>query len=177
LNGSYLRLAGQRKAPAIERLGHERNQFELTPCRRLWMALALIAAAAHGGFVALGSTAAFAIRAAAVLLAFLHSGLHVLACAARLAGFHVTCVFAATGSILGIGRSVMATAFAILHIGRIVMATRLGLRCRRRIRRRSRGVILRPRNQREREDEDRSKQSEFHKISFIKVMRTVETRG
>jgi hypothetical protein len=98
------------------------------------MAFALIATAAHGGFVALEFAAALAVLAAAVFLAFLHRGFHVLARAARLVIFHVAFVFvfAATGGVfgIGVGYGVMAATFAILHIGHVVMATSLGLRSR-----------------------------------------------
>src|ERR1039457_1341561 len=138
------------------------------------MPFALASAAAHGGFVALGLAAAFAVAAAltvfatVVLLALLHGGFHVLACATRLAIFHFAFVFAATrGVVIGIGCGVMAAAFAILHIGHVVMTAPLGLRGGCRVRRcRRRGCLLRPGNQRQGEDEDRSKQSEFHKSSL-----------
>jgi len=140
------------------------------------MALAAITAAAHGGFVALGFAAALAVFATAVFLAVLHRGLHVFAFAAGLAIFHFTLVLAATSrGILGIGGSVMAATFAVLHIGHVVMTAPLGLRGRSRVRRRRR--ILRPANHRQGQGQNQSKQSEFHKSSFIKVMRTVEMSG
>jgi len=140
------------------------------------MAFALIATAAHSGFVALGFAAALAVLAAAVFLAFLHCGFHVLARAASLAIFHVAFVFAlaATGGVLGIGIGcgVMAATLAILHIhiGHVVMATGLGWRSRGRVwGGRSRGCVLCPGSQRQREDEDRNKQSEFHKTPLSKL--------
>jgi hypothetical protein len=119
--------------------------------------------------------AALAVFTAAVVLAFLHGCLHVLAGATRLAVFHFTLVFAATGCcILGIG--VMAAILAVFHASHVVMTTCLGLRGGSRVGcRRSCGCLLRPSNQRQAQDQ--SKQSEFHKNSFIKVMRTVESCG
>ena len=100
------------------------------------MAFALTAAAAHGGFVALGLAAAFAVAAAlavcaaAVFLAFLHRRFHIFAIAAGLAIFHFTLVLAATGcGILGIGCGVMAATFAVFP-GHVMMTAPLGLRCR-----------------------------------------------
>jgi hypothetical protein len=79
------------------------------------MAFALTAAAAHGGLVALGRAAVFAVAAAlavgtaAVFLAFLHRRFHVFTIAAGLTIFHFTLVFAATGGgVLGIGRGVIS---------------------------------------------------------------------
>jgi len=117
------------------------------------VAFAAIAAAAHRSLIALGLAAALAVCATAVFLAVFHGGLHVLAITAGLAIFHFTLVLAATGrGILGIGRGVVAAAFAIFHIGHVVMTAPLGLRGRRRVRRR-RG-ILRPANRRQGKDED-----------------------
>ncbi|MGB6248943.1 MAG: hypothetical protein WBF54_07510 [Terriglobales bacterium] len=99
------------------------------------MAFALIAAAAHGGFVAFGFAAAFAFGTAAVFLTFLHRSFHVFTAAARLAIFHFALVFvfvftATSCGILGIGCLVMATTFAILCFGHVVMTARFGLRGR-----------------------------------------------
>src|SRR5208282_1369935 len=151
----YRRLRRKEKTPAIERPGRGRNQVDLAFRWCVRVTFALTAAAAHGGLVALGLAAAFALGAAlgicatAALLAFLHGGFHVLALATRLTIFHFTLVFAATGcGVLGIDRGVMAATFAVFHVGHIVMATPLGLRGRRRVRY-GRGCrrLLRPANQ------------------------------
>ena len=163
-----------RKAPAVDRPGRERNQVELALRWGVWMAFALTAAAAHGGFVTLGLAAAFAfgatlaVCAAAAFLAFLHRRFHVFTIAAGLAVFHFALVFAATGrGILGIGCGVVAATTFVVFSGHVVMTAPLGLRGRRRVRCSRR--FLRPANQRQGKDEDQSKQSEFHKISLLKL--------
>ncbi len=142
---------------------------ELTSRRGLWMAFALIATAAHGGFVALGYAAVLAFGTAAAFLARLHRRFHVFTAAAGFAVLHFTLrvlfVFAATGAgILGVGCGVMAAACAIFHIGHVVMTTRFGLRggCGVRSRRR----LLRPAQQRQGKGKDQSNHSEFHKSPY-----------
>lgn len=95
------------------------------------MVLALIAAATRGRLVALGSTAALAIFAAAVFLALFHFGFHVFAGATGLTVFCfalvLVVVFAATGhGVFGVGCGLMATALAAFHVSHVVMAAALG---------------------------------------------------
>src|ERR1035438_6811471 len=97
------------------------------------MAFALIAAAIHGCFVALGFVATFTILAAAIFLAFFHFGFHVFAGATGLSvfgfAFVLVGVLAATGhGVFGVGCGLMTTAFAIFHVGHVVMAAARGFR-------------------------------------------------
>ncbi|MGA3088304.1 MAG: hypothetical protein ABSD75_06805 [Terriglobales bacterium] len=134
------------------------------------MTFALVTAAAlRRCLVAFGLTAARAILAAAILLAFVQGRFHVLAFAARLAFFRFTLVFAAARrGVLGISRIMMAATFAVFHVGHVAMTASFGFRRRSRVRRRwRRRVFLRPSNQREAQNQ--SKQSEFHKSSLLKL--------
>ena len=136
------------------------------------MVFTFIAAAFHGCLVALGFSAAFAIFAAAIFLALFHFGFHVFAGATGLTILRFTFVhvFAATGhGILGVGRSVMATAFRVFHVSHVVMAAALGFWGWSRVRRRrSGGCVLCPASHRhgQSQGQDQNKYSEFHKSSL-----------